>query len=98
VLVLDDRRLRNLPQLVEGGVGQVEPTVTDRQPAVGIIDDSDAIAAVRPVTFLSVIYSQKTYKRDSGKSVVLTVQRSGLRLRFSRCGTQKFTSPFSGRP
>jgi hypothetical protein len=33
VIVLDDRRLRNLPQLVEGGVGQVEPTVADRQPA-----------------------------------------------------------------
>src|SRR5207302_4352374 len=45
VLVLDDRRLRNLPQLVEGGVGQVEPTVADRQPAVGIIDDGDALAA-----------------------------------------------------
>jgi hypothetical protein len=30
VLVLDDRRLRNLTQLVEGGVGQVEPTIADR--------------------------------------------------------------------
>ena len=45
VLVLDDGGLRNLPQLVEGGVGQVEPTVADRQPAVGIIDDGDALAA-----------------------------------------------------
>jgi hypothetical protein len=45
VLVLDDRRLRNLPQLVEGGVGQVEPAVEDRQPAVGIVDDRDALAA-----------------------------------------------------
>ena len=45
VLVLDDRRLRNLPQLVKGGVGQVEPTIADRQPAVGIIDDGDALAA-----------------------------------------------------
>ena len=45
VLVLDDGGLRNLPQLVEGGVRQVEPAVADRQPAVGIIDDGDALAA-----------------------------------------------------
>src|SRR5712672_1544041 len=45
VLVLDDAGLRNLPQLVKGGVGQVAPAVTDRQPAVGIIDDGDALAA-----------------------------------------------------
>ena len=45
VLVLDNGGLRNLPQLVEGGIGQVEPTVADRQPAVGIIDDGDALAA-----------------------------------------------------
>ena len=44
VLVLDDGGLGNLPQLVEGGVGQVEPAVSDRQPAVGIIDDGDALA------------------------------------------------------
>ena len=37
--------MRNLPQLVKGGVGQVEPTVADRQPAVGIIDHRDALAA-----------------------------------------------------
>ena len=45
VLVLDNSCLRNLPQLVEGGVSQVEPAVADRQPAVGIIDDGDALAA-----------------------------------------------------
>jgi hypothetical protein len=45
VFILDDRRLRNLPRLVKGGVRQVEPTVADRQPAVGIIDDGDALAA-----------------------------------------------------
>jgi hypothetical protein len=45
VLILDDRSLRDLPQLVKGGVGQVEPAVTDRQPAVGIIDHGDALAA-----------------------------------------------------
>src|ERR1700720_2564370 len=45
VLVLDDRRLRNLTQLVKGGVRQIEPTITDRQPTVGIIDDGDALAA-----------------------------------------------------
>src|SRR5438105_9996896 len=45
VLVLDDGRLRNLPKLVEGDVGQVEPAVADRQPAVGIIDNGDALAA-----------------------------------------------------
>ncbi len=45
VLVLDDGGLRNLPQLVERGVGQIEPTVADRQPAVGIINNGDALAA-----------------------------------------------------
>ena len=35
VLVLDDGGLRNLPQLVEGGVWQVEPSVADRQPPSG---------------------------------------------------------------
>jgi hypothetical protein len=45
VLVLDNACLRNLPQLVEGGVRQVEPAVADRQPAVGIIDNGDALAA-----------------------------------------------------
>ena len=45
VFVLDNACLRNLPQLVEGGVRQVEPTIADRQPTVGIIDHSDALAA-----------------------------------------------------
>src|SRR5207302_7453576 len=45
VFILDGGSLRNLPQLVEGGVGQVEPAVADRQPAVRIIDNSDAFAA-----------------------------------------------------
>src|SRR5580693_276122 len=45
VLVLDDGGLRNLTQLVKGGVRQIEPTITDRQPTVGIIDDGDALAA-----------------------------------------------------
>jgi hypothetical protein len=45
VLILDDGGLRNLPQFVEGGVGQIEATVADRQPAVGIIDYGDALAA-----------------------------------------------------
>jgi hypothetical protein len=45
VFVLDNACLRNLPQLVEGGVRQVEPAVADRQPAVGIIDNGDALAA-----------------------------------------------------
>jgi hypothetical protein len=45
MLVLDDGGLRNLPQLVEGSVRQVEPTVADRQPAIGIIDNGDALAA-----------------------------------------------------
>jgi hypothetical protein len=45
VLVLDDGDLRNLPQLVEEGVGRVEPTIADRQPAIGIIDNRHALAA-----------------------------------------------------
>src|SRR6266850_3899384 len=40
VFVLNDGGLRNLPQLVERGVGQIEPTVADRQPAIGIIDNA----------------------------------------------------------
>jgi hypothetical protein len=32
VFVLNDGGLRDLPQLVERGVGQIEPTVADRQP------------------------------------------------------------------
>jgi len=45
VLVLDNSCLRNLPQLIEVGVSQVEPAVADRQPAVRIIDNGDALAA-----------------------------------------------------
>ena len=45
MLVLDDGGLRNLPQLVKGGVRQVASAVADCQPAVGIIDDGDALAA-----------------------------------------------------
>ena len=41
MLVLNDSGLRNLPQLVKGGVGQVEPAVADRQSAVRIINHSD---------------------------------------------------------
>jgi|HubBroStandDraft_6_1064221.scaffolds.fasta_scaffold56842_2 hypothetical protein len=44
MLVLGDRRLRILTQLVKGGVRQVEPTIADRQPAVGIIYDGDTLA------------------------------------------------------
>jgi hypothetical protein len=45
VLVLDDDGLRNLSQLVEGVVGQVEPTTADRQPVIGMIDNRHALAA-----------------------------------------------------
>lgn len=45
MLVLDDGCLGNLPQLVEGGVGQIKPAVADRQAPVGIIDDGACVAA-----------------------------------------------------
>src|SRR3984893_3308623 len=45
VLVLDDGRLRNLAQRLEAAVRQFEATVPHRQPAVGIIDNGDALAA-----------------------------------------------------
>jgi len=45
MLVLDDGCLGNLPQLVEGGVGQIKPAVADCQPAIGIIDNGDALAS-----------------------------------------------------
>ena len=38
-LVLDDRRLIDLLNLVEDAIGQVEPVVTDRQAPVRIVDD-----------------------------------------------------------
>src|SRR3954470_15800993 len=37
-LVLDNFALRDLPQLVEGAVGQLDTLVADRQPAIGIIE------------------------------------------------------------
>jgi hypothetical protein len=45
MLVLDDGCLGNLPQLVKGGVGQIKPAVADCQPAIGIIDNGDALAS-----------------------------------------------------
>jgi hypothetical protein len=44
LFVLDNRRLGDLTQLVEGAVGEFDTAITDRQPAVGIIDDGDPLA------------------------------------------------------
>jgi hypothetical protein len=38
-------RIEKSQFLTDSGVGQVEPTVADRRPAVGIIEDGDALAA-----------------------------------------------------
>ena len=45
MLILDNGCLGNLPQLVKTGAGQVKPAVADRQPAVRIINNGDALAA-----------------------------------------------------
>src|SRR3954462_9266296 len=43
-LVLDNLGLRDLPQLVEGTVSQLDTFVADRQPAIGIIEHADPLA------------------------------------------------------
>src|SRR5580704_7865772 len=40
----DSTAIRSVLSTGVPGVGQVEPAVADRQPAVGIIDDGDALA------------------------------------------------------
>src|SRR5215472_2306441 len=44
LLVLDDRGLRDLANFVEGPIRQFDAAVTDRQPAIGIVDDGDPLA------------------------------------------------------
>ena len=39
LFVLDDRGLRDLANLVEGPIRQFDAAVTDREPAIRIIDD-----------------------------------------------------------
>src|SRR6266404_1084875 len=43
-LVVGDRTLVDLLDLVEGAVGQLDTPIADRQPAVGVVDDSYALA------------------------------------------------------
>src|SRR5450759_5098801 len=43
-LVLDNRALRDLAQLGEGAIGQLDALVADRQPPVGMIDHADPLA------------------------------------------------------
>ena len=43
-LVLDNRSLIDLSDLIEGAVGQLNTLVADRQPAVGIVDHRDPLA------------------------------------------------------
>ncbi len=43
-LVLDNLGLRDLPQLVEGAVSQLDTIVADRQPAIGIIEYAHPLA------------------------------------------------------
>src|SRR4051794_24780562 len=43
-LVLDNLGLRDLPQLVEGAVSQLDTFVADRQPAIGIIEHGYPLA------------------------------------------------------
>src|SRR5882762_3509965 len=43
-LVVGDRTLVDLSDLVEGAVGQLDTPIADRQPAVGVVDDSYALA------------------------------------------------------
>src|SRR5271170_6893216 len=44
LFVLDDRPLVDLLDLVEGAVGEVDPTVADRQAAVGIVHHGEPLA------------------------------------------------------
>ncbi len=44
LFVLDNRGLRDLTNFIEGPIRQFDPTVTDRQPTVGIIDDGHPLA------------------------------------------------------
>src|SRR3954471_7271141 len=43
-LILDNLGLRDLPQLVEGAVSQLDTFVADRQPAIGIIKHAHPLA------------------------------------------------------
>src|SRR6266436_3554514 len=43
-LVVGDRTLVDLSDLVEGTIGQLDTPIADRQPAVGVIDDGYALA------------------------------------------------------
>jgi hypothetical protein len=43
-LVVGDRTLVDLSDLVEGAVGQLDTPIADRQPAVGVVDDGYALA------------------------------------------------------
>src|SRR3954469_15514432 len=43
-LVLDNLGLRDLPQLVEGAVSQLDTFVADRQPAIGIVEHAHPLA------------------------------------------------------
>ena len=44
LFVLDNRGLRDLAKFVEGAIRQLDAAVTDREPAVGIIDDRYPLA------------------------------------------------------
>jgi hypothetical protein len=49
-LVLGDGGLVDLPDLVEGAMGEVDPIVPDHQPAIGIV--VDGIVRTKFYTFL----------------------------------------------
>ena len=67
LFVLDDRGLRDLANLVKGPIRQFDPAITDRQPAVGIVDHGDTLADRRLGLF--------AWLQDEHDLVVLQGQR-----------------------
>src|SRR3954469_22052201 len=88
-LILDNLGLRDLPQLVEGAVRQLDTFVADRQPAIGIIEHALPLADRRlgligrheNENYLVVLQGQRPRERAlflPGKSIlqiILVAQR-----------------------
>jgi hypothetical protein len=44
MLVVSDRALVDLANLVEGAIGELDPAVADRKPAIGVVENGDVFA------------------------------------------------------
>src|SRR5271168_5023033 len=89
-LVLDNRRLRDMAQRVEGAVGELDTVVADRQPAVGVVDHRHRLP-------IAAFASSLGSRMNSTLSYCRVSARDSVRSSFQAKASSRLSPARSGR-